>query len=428
MFKKFGAAIFITSLSLGIINCECDRPPQIKELDSYITNFIEEDKIPGVSAAIVADGKVAWSKGYGYANLETKQPMSADTSFFEIASVSKVFTATALMIAQEQGFLSLDDDISKILATEKAPFEINRPENSLPITFRHLASHTSGIVDSDDYICSYLIGEGPEEYQIAVNLPEYASFGYHCPEDSPVDLEGFLAGYLDQDGIFYNVDNFADYAPGERFQYSNIATALEGYLIGLTTGIPLDQYAKKRIFNRLGMRHTSWNYKDIDPNNIAVPYQLSEKDQKIVPFGTYSSSTWPDGALKSSADDLGRFLGAIMNYGTLNGTRILSKKSVREMLDLKTIQVADNENTTQIGIHWHAGTINDRHVIGHNGGDPGVLSFLYFDPEKHVGVVLLVNRDDLDADSEQHLLTLLELLFENGEKLKGASVTDPSLT
>lgn len=82
------------------------------------------------------------------------------------------------------------------------PLEISRPEVSSPITFRHLTSHASGIVDNDDYNCTYLIGDAPENYQIEVNLPEYASFGYPCPKNSPVILEGFLAGYPYKGGIF----------------------------------------------------------------------------------------------------------------------------------------------------------------------------------------------------------------------------------
>jgi CubicO group peptidase (beta-lactamase class C family) len=301
MFKLLGSVIVIISICF---TASGDHASQANNLDCHIHHILKTDNIPGLSAAIVVDGQVAWSKGYGYANMETRQRMTADTPFFEIASVTKVITATALMIAQEQGYLSLDDDIDGILIM--APFEVDRPQESetyQPVTFRHLASHTSGIVDSDAYACAYFVGDAFGEHQ---KLDQ-------CPAESPADLEGFLASYLDKDGLFYNEEeNFTEYAPGERYQYSNIATGLEGYLIGLATGVPLDEYAMWTIFKPLGMYHTSWNYSDIDPDKIAVPYWFDEEDQTLTPLPLYSSATWPDGGLKTSANDLGRLLGAML--------------------------------------------------------------------------------------------------------------------
>jgi CubicO group peptidase (beta-lactamase class C family) len=119
MFKLFARAIVAPAIYLSFTIGYCNVS-QAKTLDGYIHHILKTDNIPGMSAAIVVDGQVAWSKGYGYANLETKQRMSANTPFFEIASVTKVITATALMIAQEQGYLSIDDDINDFLI--KGPF------------------------------------------------------------------------------------------------------------------------------------------------------------------------------------------------------------------------------------------------------------------------------------------------------------------
>jgi CubicO group peptidase (beta-lactamase class C family) len=379
------------------------------DLDYYIRHMIKTDHIPGMSAAIVVGEQVAWSKGYGYANLETKQPMSADTSFFEIASVTKLFTATALMIAQEQGFLSIDDNIDDFLIT--APFKVDGPRPE-PITFRHLASHTSGIVDSDAYDdCAYFVGDAFGDHQI----------GDNCPESTSVDLEGFLASYLEKDGLFYKEENFADYAPGEYFQYSNIGAGLEGYLIGLAAGEPLDQFAMRNIFEPLGMHNTSWNYDDLYPKNIAVPYQFNQEEQKLIPLPLYSLATWPDGGLKTSANDMGRFLSAVMNFGTLDGNTILSKESVSEMINLKNFQDANGEGEVSIGIHWYADSIGDRIVIGHSGGDPGVTSGLFFDPNKKIGIVLLINRG-LDGGRDNHIPDLVDLLFKKAEKLKQKNI------
>ena len=384
---------------------------EFEDLDNYIRHMMETDHMPGISAAIVVDQQVAWSKGYGYANLETKQPMSADTSFFEIASVTKLFTGTALMIAQEQGYLSIDDDIDVFL--NKAPFKVDKPGPE-PITFRHLASHTSGIVDNPDaHDCAYFVGDAFGEHQ---------KLG-QCPENSPVDLEGFLASYLEEGGLFYGEENFADYAPGEYFQYSNIATGLEGYLIGLATGVPLDQFAGHNIFKPLDMHNTSWNYDDLDPENIAMPYDFRQEDQKFIPLPLYSLADWPSGDLKSSANDMGVFLSAIMNFGTLNGVTILSQQSVNEMMDFKSYQEANGEGEKKIGIHWLGVSLNDRSVIGHTGGDPGVSSFLYFDPEKKTGVVLLINRR-FDNGQEDHIFHLLNLLFEKADMLKQTPAED----
>jgi CubicO group peptidase (beta-lactamase class C family) len=376
------------------------------------------------SRNIAVGEQVAWSKGYGYANLETKQPMSADTSFFEIASVTKRFTGAALMIAQEQGYLSIDDDINDFLI--KAPFEVNRPsgsKNTSPITFRHLASHTSGIVDGNAWFCTPFTGEAFGEHQILSDL----FFNYECPENSPVDLEGFLASYFDKEGLFYNEEeNFTIYTPGKRYKYSNIATGLEGYLINLATGLPLDQYAMRNIFKPLGMHNTSWNYEDLDPENMATPYYYSQENQKLIPLPLYSLATWPDGGLKSGTNDMGRFLSAVMNFGMLNGTTILSKESVGEMIGLKNFRAVDrtgkaqdDNGSAQISIHWIGDPIEieGRSVIGHTGMDAGITSFLLFDPKDKIGIVLLINRH-LDDNQRRHILNLLDLLFKKAEMLK----------
>lgn len=207
--------------------------------------------------------------------------------------------AVALMHAVDNGKLSLDKDINTIF-----PFSVQSPYfPHAVITARHLATHTSGVLDNE------------QSYSSPIS--------YHYSGDNPVSLGAFLAAYFTPGGAFYDDKaNFANRMPGVKWEYSNIGAGLAGYVIEAVTGMPFDGYCKKSIFDPLGMASTRWHQTDVDMRRHATPYAYT--DRQFVPYQHYGLATWPDGGLRTTVLDLGRFLGMIMEGGSLHGVNIVN--------------------------------------------------------------------------------------------------------
>jgi len=380
-------------------------------IDKTIQTVMDNNPIPGMAVSVVSNSKnpIIWSKGYGVMNIETASPVTENTSFW-LGSVSKAVMGTAIMIAQEKHFLSLDDDVRALVST-RGGFGIDNPE-SRTITLKHLTTHTSGIIDNDGkYASAYFINN---DNGTQTKLVNQFDIGINCPEDGPTTLPGFLEAYLDSAGVYYDSEeNFSTIAPGKKFDYSNIGAGLAGYSLELATGQTLAEFATDNIFTPLDMANTSWRYDDLDPANVATPYRID--DGKITPLPNYELATWPDGGLRSSASDMARLLSTIMNDGTFGktGASILQATSVEQML---------TPATDDYGIFWE---INEsleyggkKHLlIGHSGSDPGALSFIYFNPAQDIGIVIVATGDD-DEINEQAIEDLKTLLFEGGELMQ----------
>lgn len=372
---------------------------------------------PGFAVALVDEHGVLWSKGYGVANLRNRTPVTADTSFW-LASVSKAVMGIAIAHAQERGLLSLDTEVRRLVAT-RAHFRIASPSDAaLPL--RELVTHTSPVRDSKFYACSYYFG--PERggqtslfnafRSVASDFSDPALADLTCDEHTPASLSGFLRSYLDRRGSYYSPDNFGSTGPNPV--YSNVGAALAGYAFELATGRSLADYAKTNLFRPLGMIHTSWELDDLAAAEIASPYVWDEAHSRYVELPLYSLSTWPDGGLRSSARDLGRLLATIINAGSLNGTRILQPKSVEQMLTPVV-----SEDGVGFGIFWATFSGDSgQTLIGHDGGDPGAATQMYFDPVARVGVVLLTNTDDTRLSGA--LPDVLGELFESARRLHAA--------
>lgn len=381
-------------------------------IDNHIQSLLAENPVPGIAVAIISnpENPVIWAKGYGLRNIETSTPVTENTSFW-MGSVSKSVMGTAIMIAQEKGFLNLGDNVSELVSTSGG-FGIDNPE-SRPISLRQLATHTSGIIDDEDkYGCAYFVNNDDGSQTKLVNLFDS---DIPCPEDGPSTLSGFLAAYLDAGGIYYDVtENFSAAIPGETFEYSNIGAGLAGYTLELATGQTLAEFAAEKIFIPLDMSNTSWRYDDLDPANVATPYAVDDAGA-VIALPNYELATWPDGGLRTSAADMTLFLATIMNAGKFgqSGVPILQESSVTQMLT----PTAD-EYAVFWGVDLALEYGGEEHMlVGHSGSDPGAFSFIYFDPAQDIGVVVVANGDDDEVD-EQAIIDLIALLFESGELLQ----------
>jgi len=201
------------------------------------------EKIPGMSTLIVKDGEIVWKQSYGLADVANNISVNDDTIFL-LASISKVFTGTALMKLYEDGLIHIDDNINTYL-----PYSIHNPVfPSTPITFRMLMTHTSSISDGSAMDSYYSIG------------------------DPTISLTDVIERYFSTSGSDYNAsENFSNNTPGSSYNYSNMGTALAGYLVEAISETPFNEYCNNNIFDKLCIKNTAWYIADLDINQISKP-------------------------------------------------------------------------------------------------------------------------------------------------------------
>jgi CubicO group peptidase (beta-lactamase class C family) len=363
-----------------------NAPPSSKETDppppgggaprcaTDLTPWLAKLNVPGISAGIVKNGKLACTAVAGMANIEENRPVTPDTLFC-IASVSKTITATAVMQAVDDGKLSLDTDVSSYL-----PFKVGVPGCSKStVTLRELLTHTSSISDNPSLI----------------NCPGDCKYGDPLTGtivtrggDSPIPLSKLVPGYLEPGGAYYDAKaNFLTSCPGTTASYSNMGIVLAGYVAEVALGAPLEKLTKDRIFTPLGMKETSWRISEIDPSHLAMPYDWT-KAGGFKSFGQFGEADWPDGMLRTSVPELARFLAMFASHGEWGGKTILTKNTADEM---RRVQVPSLDPDQ--GLVWFYEDFNDTvtHTLGHDGSDNGVSANMYFDPKDGSGVIVLSN-------------------------------------
>jgi CubicO group peptidase (beta-lactamase class C family) len=273
------------------------------------------------------------------------------------------------MHAVEHQALDLDADINTYLS-----FPVRNPHApDVSITPRQLATHTSSIIDSPLY---------------------YGPVSYHFGGDNPIPLGSFLAGYLTSGGQYYDAEhNFLTQAPGTKWQYSNVGAGLEAYVIESATHMRFEQYCAKNIFEPLGMVSTGWHQRDVDITRHAIPY--ADVEGMLVPLEHFGLATWPDGGLRTTTLDLARFVGMIVQGGTLHGVQILKSATVHDMLARQPLplEVGGPPASHVQAIFWRIDGFKDGQPTrySHGGADPGAATFVIFDLAKHVGVVMFAN-------------------------------------
>ena len=328
-------------------------------LDIFITDQMENKHIPGVSAVIIKDEKLAWVGNYGVANLSTGQPVDTNTIFM-LASISKTITATAIMQLYEDGYFELEDDINLHL-----PFEIYHP--SYPdstITMLQLLTHSAAMRDNWDILDTvYVAG------------------------DSPLPLGDFMQGYFEVGGPYYYAeDNFYTYAPGADYNYCNEGIALLGYMVEVFTGQPFNSYCNEHIFEPLCMTNTGWFLSELDTNLIAHPYDYISGS--YYDYGLYGYPDYPDGQLRTTSLSLAKFLWMNMFDGNFNGVQILEPETINL---IRSSQIPFIDPTQ--GLVWYSyedgGT-----WWGHSGGDSGVSTDMYFNEDTQTGIIVLANSDN----------------------------------
>ncbi|MET4569918.1 serine hydrolase [Rhodanobacter soli] len=314
-------------------------------LDGMVPYMIQRGDIAGGVISVVKDGKLLFARGYGYADLEKRTPVSPETTLFRPGSTSKLFTWTAVMQQVEQGKLDLDHDVNDYL-----DFKIP-PRDGKPVTLRQLMTHTAGFEDT----ARGLLPRKPED----VNLERYLKT--HIPAR-----------------IF---------APGEIVAYSNYGCGLAGYIVQRVSGEGFDDYVQKHIFEPLGMHHSSFAMPLPPPLAplMAKGYK-SASDGKPQPFELVDPA--PAGAMSSSATDMANFMIAQLQGGRFGDTRIL-QQATAELMHSPQHTAAPGLAGFDLGFYQE--DRNGQRIIGHGGDTIVFHSDLHLLLDANVGIFMSFN-------------------------------------
>ncbi len=326
---------------------------QIRLLETWIEAQMAYRNIPGLAVGIVYDRQLVYAKGFGYADLEKKTPVTPQ-SLFRIASNSKTFTATAIMQLRDEGKLRLDDPIDKYLKG----FYIQNPFPDAPkITIFNLLTHTAG-------------------------LPREAAFPYWTDRKFPT-MKQIMDSLREQEMV---------YPPGTKYKYSNLGMALAGEIVAVVSGMPYDKYVRENIFQPLGMKSSSVFPGEKDKKKLVTPYshRFPDGSRRVMPF-TDAKGLAPAANITSNIEDLARFVSLQFRTGKKGGAQILDGYTLAEMHRMHFLR---SNWTSGYGLGFRVWKDGDHTVVGHGGWVAGNRSQISFIPAEKVGVIVLTNADD----------------------------------
>lgn len=311
--------------------------PKLADVDDFIRAEMRAQNIPGLSLAVVQDGRVVQAAGYGFADRQRKVPATPDT-VYKIASVSKQFVAAGIMLLVQEARLGVDDPVSRYLEGTPASWKA--------ITIRHLLTHTSG-----------LVREGP------------AFDAKRSQPDAEVIRSAFRLPL--------------QFTPGARHDYGNLNYFALAEIIRVVSGVPWTDFISDRIFKPTGMTSTWPTNTQATIPNRATGYV--DNDRLRV------ADQWP--ALRPSGGFLSTVLDLAKWDAALYGDGILHESTRRQMWTPVTL---NDGSTYPYGLGWQLGTFRGQRFVRHTGGMPGARAMFVRFPDAGLAIVILMNLDDVD--------------------------------
>lgn len=320
------------------------------EIDHYIQREISNRQLPGIAVAIVRGQEIVYLKGFGYANLNTKSPVTPQT-IFDLASCSKSFTALAVLALWQDGLIDLD----KPLAFYLPEFHLVEEEVSTQITIRQLLNQTSGL---------------PGDVSEPVS--------YHTGNNAMEALVSAMANIHSQN------------PPGAIFEYANFNYNLLGALIEKVSGESFEDFVQERIFVPMDMTHSTLRPEIAARYDRADGHQLLLGKVVVRNVPIYRSAV-PAGWIMSSVEDMAKWLIANMNHGVVAGEQVIPAELIETMHNTGVTFTEDGKEAGY-GMGWFTGLTNDGKMVFWHGGDtPNFLSEMILLPEERLGIVMLAN-------------------------------------
>lgn len=404
--------IYLLFISFFIlISCSVSKEDKNNKmaLTNEINTIYNQKKFNGFAVSIVNENGTLYKNGFGFSDVENQIKYTTET-IQNIGSVSKTFVGIALLKAQELGQLKLDDPIDQYL-----PFKVINPNfPQEKITIRQLATHTSSITDNEFYSSkNYYLKPNQNLKGLKLTFEDEQSFN---PSDSIISLRSFLENVITENGK-WNKDSFTSHKPGTIYEYSNVGTALAGFIIEQATGESFDQFTKKYILEPLKMKESGWKSEEI---NMTKYSRLYENPKNPLPY--YELITYPDGGFITNVNDLSKYLSELIKGYNGNGT-ILTEESYKEYFKPQLSESNFIERNTKnpfnesynVGIFMGFGYTG---YIGHTGGDPGTMSIMFFDPKTNLGRIMIFNTNFSDKEGNKAFYDIWNALEKYQDRLK----------
>ena len=358
------------------------------QIEAYVQERMERWKIPGLSLVVVWDGRVVHSGGYGYADLESGTPMTAET-LVGLGSTGKGMTALAVLQLVERGEVELDAPVTRYLPEFKVA-----DERGPGITVRQLLSHTAGLPASDR--SAFERARGAED-------------------DGALDRQVRMLGRVK-----------LSRAPGSGWEYANDGFNVAGLIVQAVSGLSYEQYLAEHVFGPLGMARTTFD--PILAAELGLAQGYVKRGDALVPepapFGRAYS---PAGMVISDADDIARYLTALLDGGVYEGERIISEASLREMWR----PMVTARGRTSYGLGWYVADQEGMRIVGHRGSIRTMGSALLLVPDLKLAVGVLANLSgDAHNDIASGLLGMLlgiEPRLRDMPTARGSDILAPEL-
>ena len=344
-------------------------------VDAAMAAGMTDEHTPGAAIIVVQNNRVVFAKGYGKADVASGRPFTPNETIFPIASVSKLFTATAAMQLVDSGAVELDADANRYLESAKVP-----PTYPEPITVAQLLSHTSGLDELP----------GRRVRSASELLP----------------LGKFLSQRL-----------VRVHAPGEMTSYSSYGMSLAGLLVEDVSNTPFEDYLRQHIWQPLRMTDTSIAVPE-DKGRLATAYELDGEKPVPMPYEIYQ--TPPAASILSTADDMSRFMMAHLDDGRFGAQRILSPAAIERMHRREATMHPKLPGWT---LGFQEGDLNGLRILEHGGDIGGFSTLLTLLPEHDVGFFIVhhLESNNLRFDIRQ---AILDRYFPDQRETK-APVPDP---
>ncbi|MCA9683161.1 MAG: beta-lactamase family protein, partial [Myxococcales bacterium] len=361
------------------------------EIDAAMAKVVEDDDIPGIAIGVVIDGELAHARGFGYADIERGLAVDADT-VFRIGSITKTFTATAMLQLRDAGVVDLDAPVATVVPAFEGlryPFAEARA-----IRFADLLTHSSG-------------------------LPRLGRVTYWEPDAPPTAAE--LRASLEAIALVR--------APGSDYEYSNLGFALLGLALAELTGVPAREQINRRILTPLGMEATVWDADAVPAAHRALAYERGDQREALPrplwAMGVNESA----GGLFSSVNDLARYAAWQLDAWPPRNDPddpVLSRASRREAQTIRFAYGGDEFGARGVGWAWHmrmACGIGRR--VEHGGGTDGFAAELVLLPDHGVAVIVLSNIDD--AKPKDYGDGIVTMLADTGGLSRRSPVPSPEV-
>jgi CubicO group peptidase (beta-lactamase class C family) len=312
---------------------------------------VERDDLGGITAGVVVGRDLVWAQGFGWADRDRKVPAGIGT-IYRVGSISKSFTAVALLQLHERGYLDLDDAVSRVVP-ELGGLK-DRQEGYAPITFRHLASHTAGLIREPELEGA---AEGPLEFwedKILASIPATSFFG----------------------------------AQGEAYRYSNIGFGILGYAMGRAVEVPFMELVDGLLFRPLGMASSGFVVTPAMAERLATGY-VRRRDgslDSMTPYREHVGRGYkvPNGGIYSTVGDLAQFTSGLTGRSSAS---VLGPEG-RALIRISQTPEGDTAYSFGFSISRREGMPD---LLGHGGSVAGYTAHMVFEPDSGIGVILLRN-------------------------------------